>query len=308
MSDNILDEVDKRANLAFSNHMEMLTFYLADQQQYSINVFKIIEVIETPDTITKMPQAHPAVKGAIDFRGAAVTVIDLSQAMGMDPTNYQDDISYIIVCEYSNSTQGFLITHPNKLMNKSWNDIKRPTGSLYDSGYLTAITYDDLDNAAIQILDIEKILGEIVGIDDQVSSDILQAAGNVEDKRILVVDDSKSARVLVQSALDQLGVRYTILDDAEKAFNALESNLQTESHDPYNLIISDIEMPGMDGFTFTRKVKSDQRFSEIPLVLHSSMSNESNRTKATQVGANGFIPKFQPNAIAKVVLGMNADA
>ncbi|MBF0613034.1 MAG: chemotaxis protein CheW, partial [Magnetococcales bacterium] len=153
---NFIDEAMRRTNLAFSNQMEMLTFFLSDQQQYGINVFKIIEVIETPSTITKIPQAHPAMVGSINFRDRVVTVIDLSFGLGMQPVD-RKGFSYIIICEYSNSVQGLLISHPNKLINKGWDEIKKP-GNSWQSGYLTALTYDE-DGNAIQILDVEKILG-----------------------------------------------------------------------------------------------------------------------------------------------------
>lgn len=299
---DMMDEIHQRANLAFSNAMEMLTFFLTDSQQYGINVFKIIEVLETPDRVTKMPQAHEAVVGAIDFRDRAVAVIDLAMAMGMPPVD-RSQVSYIIICEYSNSTQGFLISHPNKLLTKSWSDIHTPGEALSNAGYLTAITYDEAENP-IQILDIEKILGEIVGIEDTVAQELVAAGrrAHVDRHRVMVVDDSKAARALLQSTLEQLGVAYEIHDGAEKALHSLESSAASGEGHAFSLIISDIEMPGMDGFTFTRKVKSNPSLAPIHLVLHSSMSNQANRIKAEQVGANDFIPKFQPNEIARVVL------
>lgn len=297
----LIDEAVRRTNLAFANQMEMLTFFLSDQQQYGINVFKIIEVIETPATITKIPRAHPAMIGSINFRERVVTVIDLSAGLGMTPTD-RHAISYIIICEYSNSIQGLLISNPNKLINKGWDEIKKP-GNSWQSGYLTALTYDD-DGNAIQILDVEKILGEIVGIDDDVSQDILDTLvlGDLESLRILVVDDSRAARSLMEHALNQIGVSHVLAEDAVRGLHLLEENIATPTAQPFSLIISDIEMPGMDGFTFARTVKSDTRLAHIPLALHSSMSNQSNRVKARQMGADHFIAKFQPNEIARWVL------
>ncbi|MBF0589088.1 MAG: chemotaxis protein CheV [Magnetococcales bacterium] len=308
--DNVMDEVDQRTNLAFSNQMEMLTFFLTDGQQYGINVFKIIEVIETPKDVTQVPKSHPAITGAINFRDNLVTAIDLSQALGMKPVDYANDISYVIICEYSNNIQGFLISSPNKLMNKSWEDIKRPAGSIQNSGYLTAITYDGGPENSIQILDVEKILGEILGIEDEVADELIQESRKVVtgNNRVLVLDDSRSAINLLEATLRQLGItRIDKFNSAEKALEALERAMTAEREDRYNLIISDIEMPGMDGFTFTRKVKAHPVMSKVHLVLHSSMSNKSNRDKATQVGADGFIPKFQPDGIARLVLDQFRD-
>nr|CAX83759.1 Response regulator receiver modulated CheW protein [uncultured bacterium] len=310
MHDNFMDEIDQRSKLAFSNQMEMLTFFLTDNQQYGINVFKIIEVIETPKHITVMPQCHPAIIGAINFRENLVTVIDLAAALGMMPVDWKGGISYVIVCEYSGSTQGFLVSSPNKLLNRSWKNIQSPGNSSQGSGYLTALTYEDDGKTSIQILDIEKILGEIVGVEEHIDQSLIEEGQRhqVENYHVLAVDDSRAARALLENALEQLHVHHHIFDNAEKALAALQASTQPGAKFRYCLIISDIEMPGMDGFTFTRMVKEDPQLASIHLVLHSSMSNQANRVKAEAVGANDFIPKFQPDQIARVVLDQIAKA
>ncbi|MGN7612470.1 chemotaxis protein [Magnetococcales bacterium HHB-1] len=296
-----MDEVTQRANLAFSNQMEMLTFLLTDNQQYGINVFKIIEIIETPKKITQIPESHSAIIGGVDFRGKWVTVIDLSFSMGLEPVDHQSVISYIIICEYSNSIQGFLVSQPNVLMSISWSDVKKPGGMVQQDSYLTALAYDK-EGQAIQILDIEKILGEVIGLDDSISQELIDQKGSYDasDVRILVLDDSKAARGMMKNALEQLGVSYALFEDGNVALEALENAV--ESREPFSLIISDIEMPGMDGFTFTRKVKEKSDLKYIPLLLHSSMSNRANKSKAQSVGADGFVAKFQPNVIASLIL------
>ncbi|MBF0449119.1 MAG: chemotaxis protein CheV [Magnetococcales bacterium] len=300
-----MEEVAQRANLAFSNQMEMLTFFLVDGQQYGINVFKIIEVIESPAKIVIMPNSHKAIVGAIDFRGKAVTVIDLGCGLGLERIDYQNVLSYIIVCEYSGTIQGLMVKSPNKLLNKSWSDVQKPGSSVQNSGYLTALTYEG-DGEAVQILDIEKLLGEVVGVDNDVDETILQQGQNMNLKdvfRVMIIDDSRSAQKLLTSTLDKLGVRYDAFDGAQPALDHLQNTLQDEGS-PYSLIISDIEMPGMDGFTFTRKLKKhpDTRLSSLFLILHSSMSNQSNKIKAQEMGADDFIPKYDANAIASVIL------
>ncbi len=300
--DSVLSEVEQRANLAFSNQMEMLTFYLSDSQQYGINVFKIIEVIETPKEITIVPQTHQAVVGIISFRGTSVTVIDISKALGLEGIKYDDIISYVMICEYSNTTQGFLVARPNRLLNVSWKDVRSPGSAVQNSGYLTALTQDE-NQETVQILDIEKILGEINGVDAKISDSIIEQSKEAEmgNQKVLVLDDSKAARMMLQNSMDQLGVHCAMFEDGNKAFSALEESLDQDDY-KFCLIISDIEMPQMDGFTFARKVKSHPKLSQIHLVLHSSMSNKANRAKAEAVGADGFVPKFQPDEIARIIL------
>ncbi|MBF0624802.1 MAG: chemotaxis protein CheV [Magnetococcales bacterium] len=302
MSD-LMAEIDQRANLAYSNEMEMLTFYLTDRQLYGLNVFKIIEILECPKTITRIPGSHPAIRGNIDFRGHAISLIDLSQALGLAPHDLERELGYVMVCEYSTTVQGFLISHPNALIHKSWNDIISPTGDVYDSSYLTAITYEK--DQPIQILDVEKVLSEIIGIEDRISAELVQRSSALQARthHILAVDDSRAARQLISSALDQLNIRHTLFDNAAKALEALEQSVaRKDAVCPYTLILSDVEMPVMDGFTFTRKVKANPRLAHIHLAMHSSLSNQSNAYKARQMGADDFIPKFQPDRIAGAIL------
>ncbi|MBV5340190.1 MAG: purine-binding chemotaxis protein CheW, partial [Deltaproteobacteria bacterium] len=156
-----LDEALQRSNLSQSNQMEMLTFRLTDNQLYGINVFKIIEIIECPHRIDRMPNAHPAVKGALDFRGNALAVIDLSKAIGLAPKEFRNELAYIIICEYNRSLTAFIIHAPDTLLTRSWTDIHKPEG--INTLSLVAIAYAD-SGEAIMLLDIESILSSVVGI------------------------------------------------------------------------------------------------------------------------------------------------
>lgn len=301
MTDNIFAEVDQRTNLALSNQMEMLVFFLNDHQRYGINVFKIVEVIECPNTIIKMPHAHPTVQGTIDFRGKAIVTIDLADFLGLEPQDFKNKLSYIIVSEYNNNVQGFIVETPDTLITRSWEEIKSPTGMMANSGFLVAIAYTD-DGEMIQVLDIESILGDIIGIPEVVSEDILEERKAIDksDIHILVIDDSKTARELNQSVIRQLGFESTSFDSAAEAWQVLTKN--PDLKEKYTLIICDIEMPVMDGFTFTRNMREHSKLNDIFIILHSSMSNPSNQNKAEQVGANAFIGKFKPDDLAKNLL------
>ncbi len=302
---NVLEEVDRRANLALSNQMEMLIFYLADNQLYGINVFKIIEILECPKTMTKMPLANEAVCGTVDFRGNPVTVIDLGFVLGLPRIDYSAQICYIVICDYNNSINGFLIVNPDSLINRSWEDIKSPSGLLTKSAYLTAIAYTD-NNEAIQILDIEKVLAEIIGIDDTLSKEFIPSQDEISKVRhnVLVIDDSKTARQLMETVLNQMGIGSTAFDSALSAMDMFQQKLSAgeDLRGLYGLIICDIEMPGMDGFTFVRKMRENPATADIKIILHSSLSNPSNKLKAELVGATDFVAKFRPDELAKRVL------
>lgn len=300
----VIEEVARRTQLAMSNQMEMLTFFLTDQQLYGINVFKILEIIECPKTVDRVPGSHPAVVGVIDFRGKPVTVIDLSAAIEYERLDHKAGLCYVVVCEYNNNVTGFLVLRPNTLLTRGWDEIHRPTGMLTSSAALTAIAYDDHGDT-VQLLDIEMILADVIGIEGDLSDAfVASAVASPHKHRILVVDDSRTARMLVMSVLRKIGVEGVEMDSAVRALEHIkgDSGDGSATGSQYSMIISDIEMPGMDGFTFVRSLREIPAFAHTHVVLHSSMSNDSNRLKAQQVGANDFLSKFLPDELAQKVL------
>ncbi|NTV49658.1 MAG: chemotaxis protein CheV [Geobacteraceae bacterium] len=292
-----LDEALQRSNLSQSNQMEMLTFRLTDNQLYGINVFKIIEIIECPSRIDRMPNSHPAVKGALDFRGNALAVIDLSEAVGLPAKEFHDELAYIIICEYNRSLTAFVIHAPETLLTRSWSDIHKPEG--VNAVSLVAIAYAD-SGEAIMLLDIETILSNVVGIERDLSTAAMtEAEGKGSGRHVLVVDDSRTAIMLLQSVLDKMGFTNTAVMSADKALEYLGNE-----HGRVDLVISDIEMPGMDGFTFTRALREHSDYKDIKVILHSSMSNPSNRLKAEQAGANKFVAKFDPDSLSEEIFSL----
>jgi two-component system chemotaxis response regulator CheV len=292
-----LDEALQRTNLSQTNQMEMLTFRLTDNQLYGINVFKIIEILECPRRIDRMPNSHPAVKGALDFRGNALAVIDLSEAVGLSPKEFRTELAYIIICEYNRSLTAFIVHEPDTLLTRSWSDIHKPEG--VNALSLVAIAYAD-SGEAIMLLDIESILSNVVGIERNLSSvTMAESEGKGSGRHVLVVDDSRTAILLLQSVLDKMGFTNTAMMSADKALEYLE-----REHNQVDLVISDIEMPGMDGFTFTRSLRENSNFKHLKIILHSSMSNPSNQLKAEQAGANRFVAKFDPDSLSEEIFSL----
>ena len=286
-----IDEAVQRTTLSMSNQMEMLIFRLTDNQFYGINVFKIIEIVECPKKIDRVPHAHPAVRGVVDFRGKAITAIDLSEAIGLTGKNFQNELAYLIICEYNRLMTAFIIESPESLMTRSWGDIHKPKG--VNAKSLVAIAYND-ENEAVMLLDIEAVLAEVVGLDHGIEAAFLCHDDlDWASLHILLVDDSRTALLLLQSLLDNLGCRHTSMQSADQALDFLNSSQQKGSL-PVNMVISDIEMPGMDGFTLTRTIRANPAFHDLKIMLHSSMSNPTNQIKAKQAGANDFVAKFDP--------------
>jgi two-component system chemotaxis response regulator CheV len=244
-----------------------------------------------------MPNSHRSVKGALDFRGNALAVIDLSEAVGLPAKEFRDELAYIIICEYNQSLTAFIVHSPDTLLTRSWGDIHKPEG--VRSLSLVAIAYAD-SGEAIMLLDIESILAEIIGIERDLSSKAMkEAEGKGSGRHVLVVDDSRTAILLLQSVLDRLGFTCTALMSAPQALDYLE-----KEHNQVDLIISDIEMPGMDGFTFTRTIRENGDYKHLKVILHSSMSNPSNRTMAEQCGADRFVAKFDPDSLAGEIFSL----
>jgi two-component system chemotaxis response regulator CheV len=292
-----LDEALQRTSLSQSNQLEMLTFRLTDKQLYGINVFKIIEILECPRRIDRMPNSHPAVKGALDFRGSALVVIDLSEAIGLPTKEFREELGYIIICEYNRSLTAFIVHAPDTLLTRSWSDIHKPEG--VNAPSLIAIAYAE-GGEAILLLDIETILSNIVGIGKDFSSAAMtENEGKGDGHHILVVDDSRTAIMLLQSVLDRIGFTNTAVMSADKALEYLE-----KEHEQVDLVISDIEMPGMDGFTFCRTLRAHANYQHLKIILHSSMSNPTNILKAEQAGANKFVAKFDPDSLSKEIFGL----
>jgi len=290
-----LDEALQRTTLSQSNQMEMLTFRLTDNQLYGINVFKIIEILECPSRIDRMPNAHPAVKGALDFRGNALAVIDLSEAVGLPTKDYRSELAYIIICEYNRSLTAFIVHAPDTLLTRSWKDIHKPEA--VNALSLVAIAYTD-NGEAVMLLDIESILADVVGIESDFSTVAMtEAAGKGSGRHVLLVDDSRTALILLQSVLDKMAFTHTSMMSADKALEYLE-----KEHSHVDLVISDIEMPGMDGFTFTRTLRENSDYKHLKVILHSSMSNPTNFIKAEQSGANKFVAKFDPDSLSEEIL------
>lgn len=299
-----LDEAILRSKLSSSNKMEMLAFRLTDDQLYGINVFKIIEILECPKHINKIPQSHPAVKGVVPFRGQAITVIDLSEAVEMASLDYQRELGYLVVCEYNRQLNAFLVKSTDSLLTRGWDEIKRPEA--FQAPSIVAIAYAD-DEEMIQILDIEGILTAVVGMNDDVSPKLLDDVSlHCAGKKVLLVDDSSSAMTLMKQTMDSLGIVNKNFNSAVKALQYLEAQVENPQESDFDLIVSDIEMPGMDGFTFTRNVRQMPKFSNIPIALHSSMSNPTNQQKAQEAGANEFIAKFDPLALGNMVMRLMA--
>ncbi|GLR07065.1 chemotaxis protein CheV [Vibrio hyugaensis] len=299
----ILDSVNQRTQLVGQNRLELLTFRLMGRQRYGINVFKVKEVLQCPK-LTSMPNLHPLVKGVAHIRGHTVSVIDLSLAIGGRPTT-DIDKCFVVIAEFNRTIQAFLVSSVERIINMHWEAILPPPDGAGKAHYLTAVT--NIDNELVEILDVEKILAEIAPVDETMDSTIGEEIAVAEQakpivRRILIADDSTVARKQVERAITSIGFEVVSVKDGKEAYNKLLEMAQEGSiYDQISLVISDIEMPEMDGYTLTAEIRRNADLKNLYVILHSSLSGVFNQAMVERVGANTFIAKFNPDELGNAV-------
>jgi len=296
---SLLAEVDQRTQLAGHNRLELLLFRLQGTQRFGINVFKVQEVITCPP-LTQIPDAHPVMCGVAHLRGRTVPILDLSLGIGGNPLP-RDGTGYAIISEYNRSIQGFLVGGVDRIINMGWDQILPPPKGTGKDSYLTAVT--EFESELIEVIDVEKIMKEIIGAPEEISEGVIDESLENGEQHILVVDDSLVARKQVQQVLDQLGVGCTLARDGEEAFRILRDWVK-EGKDVdrfLTMVISDVEMPKMDGYTLTTKIRADESLKNLYILLHTSLSGVFNQAMVEKVGANRFLAKFKPDDLATEV-------
>ncbi|BCL69121.1 putative CheY/CheW-like protein [Vibrio nigripulchritudo MADA3029] len=300
----VLSSVDQRTKLVGENRLELLLFQLNSSQIFAVNVFKVREVLKLPQ-LTKLPGAHHYITGVASLRGESVPVIDLRAAIGFRPMQDSEEQN-LIITEYNRTIQGFLVGQVRNIINTAWTEIQPPPKTAGRANYLTAITniMENEQKRIVEIIDVEKVLAEIVDYDVSISDGVLDEdlSHEMAGRKILIVDDSSTARNQVRGTLSQLGLEIMECNDGLEALNLLKSWCD-EGKDVANellLMITDAEMPEMDGYKLTHEVRSDPRMKDLYITLNTSLSGSFNEAMVEKVGCNKFISKFQPDLLVKV--------
>ena len=299
---SMMQGVDERTRLAGANRLEILLFSLGKdlhtgrEEVFGLNVFKIREVIAMPP-ITHAPDMPPGVEGMVSLRGNMIPIINLGTFCDVE-TDSKPGI--LIVTEYNRSTHGLMVSSVEQIMRMEWSDIKVPPPMMAHrhGGLVTAVTELD-DKRIVMIIDVEKVLSETEGVGEDPTL-FAGIEAMEQPATILFADDSIVARKQITATLDHLGIRHIGTKNGEEAWKKLQELAERAeaSHVPVyemvNAILTDVEMPGMDGYVLTRKIKADRRFAGIPVIMHSSLSADANISIGTQVGADAYVPKFDP--------------
>lgn len=298
----VLDGVNQRTQLVGKNRLELLLFKLGNTQRFGINVFKVREVIPCP-TLTMHPNAHTVVRGIANIRGQTVPVIDLAMGLGLQPIA-KPDAHFVILTEFNRKVQGFLVMSVERIINLNWEEILPPPKGMEKGGYMTAVA--KVDKELVEIVDVEKVMAEVLGTKEEVSSNLTEAANAAETdslRRVMVADDSMVARKQVQRALQQIGVECVMARDGKDALMQLQQWAEDgDVSEHIDMLISDIEMPEMDGYTLTTEIRKDHRLKNLKVMLHSSLSGVFNEAMVEKAGADYWLPKFHADELATAVM------
>lgn len=305
----LLKNIDARTRLAGTNKLEILLFTLGvdprtgRRETFGINVFKVREVMRTPP-ITAAPEMPSSVEGMVSLRGVLVPVVDLAKYAGMGSDGPRD---IMIVTEYNGHTQGFLVEAVDTILRLDWSQMRVPPEMLTANlgGLVTAVT--ELPGPKlVMLLDVEKVLSETTKYDDEFMYRSIIPIDKPECT-VFFADDSVVARKQIERTLQAMNVKYVAAINGRQAWEELEKmaayavSLGRPVNEMVSLVLTDIEMPEMDGYILTKKVKSDPRFAGVPVIMHSSLSGMSNQKLGQSVGVDEYVPKFEPQKLSETL-------
>lgn len=312
----LIESIEQKTGIVGQNRMEMLLFRLPDNPQlYGLNVFKILEIVHCPP-LTVLPKLNSSVIGVIDARGITSSVIDLSYAMGGKRTHNLDK-QLLLMTEYNKSIQGFVVQKVERIVDISWDRIKPAPKGVGEKTYLVAVT--EFEKELVEIIDVEKILSEISPIKkviEEQDEDIKTHLQKIirPNSKILVADDSKIALKQTVGTVKSLGLEAIEAHDGRQALNIINQYQAEGKLDEIEMLISDVEMPELDGYSLSSALRKSPLLQNIYVLLHTSISGVFNESMLKRSGANGFIAKFDPeilstaiiNAIESIHSGFNA--
>lgn len=300
MVGRLLEKVERHTCLAGHNRVAMLLFRLGDEQLFGINVFKVREVLRRPP-MERMHGVHDLMAGSCDYRGQTIPVIDLAAALGYAPL--RDAASaHLMVTEFSRSVQGFLVADVQRMVHCEGEAMAAPASSLGFGSRVNAVTR--IDGALLAVIDVEHVLASIDQAPAELSSRLQReaCARSLSQRRVMIVDDSGIARRRAVKLLKQMNMECVVAKDGREALDRL---LELAEGDPANaieLVVSDIEMPRLDGYALTRAIRESPKLRRIKVVLHSSLSGLFNEAMIKDVRADRFVAKFQPDQLAQALL------
>ena len=302
-SNSAMREIDERTNLTGNSMFELLLFRLggahgsAKRELFGINVFKVREIMVMPE-VTAMVNAPNTVMGVANIRGQMIPVINLPLVAGCNPTK---GLGILLVTEFARTTQAFAVEEVNEIVRLEWKQVLSAEGT--GGGLVTSIARLDSNaetTRLAQVLDVEQILRDVFPEQHQSVAEgaVLPTAIIPAGSVVLAADDSAVARMMIEQGLKAMNIPYIMTKSGMEAWEKLASMQQDAAaqgqsiKDKVALVLTDLEMPEMDGFTLTRNIKQDVRYAGIPVVIHSSLTGSTNESHVKTVGADAYVAKF----------------
>ena len=286
-------------SVTLGDELSLLLFRLHSGRLLGINLLKVQEIIPCPP-LTQLPNRHPHVRGVATLRGSTLIVVDLARAIGERGQSDSRD-GCLIVTELSRSRQGLQVQAVERIVQYSSRDVRPPPAGAGGRAYITGVT--QIDGSIVQILDIEKVLHAIApAVPEDMDEPLLTEAerGLLRGRRVLVVDDSQVALQQTLVTLRRLGLECQAVRSAAAALEFLLARQQAGQ--PVEVLVSDIEMPEMDGYSLVREIRQTAGIGQTYVLLHTSLDSTMNTEKARQVGANDVLTKFSPVDLSKALV------
>ncbi|GIU19840.1 chemotaxis protein CheW [Shewanella sp. c952] len=278
----------------------LLLFQLSYTQLFALGTLKVRELVPY-SPLSVIPQSHPTILGAATIRGTTIPVVDMAAAIGYRPMLDEElKDSYIIITDCQRMVIGFLVRSIDKIIECNWRDIESPPNNLGKNAFLTGVTR--IDDKLVQLLDVELLLSKVFPASPETTRAILTDVQREQLKplHILLVDDSMVARKQLSDALDSINIPYQVTADGQHAL-AIMQQAEKSGH-AIDILVSDIEMPGLDGYELAFEVKNNPAIADAYIILHTSLSSEISVSQAHQVGANEALTKFDAHELIEAML------
>ena len=285
-----------------TNELEIVEFEVANNK-FGINVIKVKEIIQ-PIPVTFIPHAHPHVEGIIQLRGEVLPVVDMLKVLGI-PTENRNPQQKYIVAEFNKQRVVFHVDNVTQIHRISWDQIEKPS-DMYQGGTSQVIGVIKHNSEMILLLDFEKIMVDI-NPESSISVESVKKLGKRErtEKKVIIAEDSPLLRKLLFDTMNEAGyVNTEFFENGRDAYEYLEALAKADKEiEKYvQIIITDIEMPQMDGHHLTKKIKSHPDLQKLPVIIFSSLITDDLRHKGEKVGAEEQISKPE---IAELILRMD---
>ncbi|KKD58901.1 chemotaxis protein CheW [Grimontia sp. AD028] len=278
----------------------MLLFRLSATQTFALGTLKVREIVPFCP-LTALPGSHPTVIGTANIRGITTPVIDMAKAIGYQPVDKEEYKNcFIIITDCQRRVVGFLVRGIEKISECDWRNITPPPETLGTRAFLTGVM--NVDEKLVQLLDVELVMSKIFPMPEDKLHPILADVDREKLKpmHILLVDDSSLARRQLSEALDSINIPYVVSTNGIDALEKLKNSAREGR--PFDIVVSDIEMPGIDGYELAFEIRSNEPLSEAYLILHTSLSSEISVDRAHQVGAHEALTKFDATELVNAML------